>query len=156
MLSIFTIKYKKKLNSIFDTISDKEIIETFANDFRVTGVDKIIIENDSYFSYKNNFFSIKPGWNWNRWVGICRGEIKITKINDDRNIYYSFDVLIIVLVGLTFGIFSFVSTKNFTSSIIGLILGLGIIGGVNVLITAIIHFDNLIGILNSISIKLKN
>lgn len=73
----FIIKYTKTLNSNFDLISNEILLKSFQENLKSDGVDRIKIENNSILKYENDFFAIRPGLNWNIWVGICCGKIEI-------------------------------------------------------------------------------
>ncbi len=67
------IKYRKTLNSNFNFINNDIILKSFQERLKREGVDDIKIENNSILKYRNAFFTIRPGLNWNIWTGICCG-----------------------------------------------------------------------------------
>ena len=100
----FIIIYKKTLNSDFDLINNGNLLNSFQEQLKKDGVDKISMENNSILKYKNDFFSIKPGLNWNIWVGICCGQIEVKQGSNTREVIYSFNTSRFFIVGLIAGI----------------------------------------------------
>lgn len=147
MLPIIT--YKRTLDQRFEQIPDEEILEVFEVQLKLSGVDKITLEKEGVLLFKNNFFSIKPGGNWSRWVGIRRGKIELIKSQHQRVIRYSFDTLLIWIAGLIAGtVFFAVSQSLFVG-----IFGFAALGGLNLLIAIVQQSDSLTEIVNAILAK---
>jgi hypothetical protein len=106
----FLIKYKKALNSNFDLIDNETLLKGFKENLKRGGVDRIFIKNNSILRYENDFFAIRPGWNWNIWVGISGGQIEITKDENKRKVTYLFNTsrffIVGAIAGIAFGLFS--------------------------------------------------
>ena len=100
----FLIKYNKTLNSNFDLIDNEVLLKSFKENLKRDGVDRIFIENNSTLRYENDFFAIRPGLNWNIWVGISGGQIEIIKDKDTRKVTYLINTLRFFIVGAIAGI----------------------------------------------------
>lgn len=108
----FEIKYEKPLNSQFDSISNETILEYFEQNLKDGGVDETYIEENTILRFKNDYFSIRPGLNWNIWEGIRKGSFEIIMKENQRIMIYSFNIskLIIpfTLIGLFSGVFTII------------------------------------------------
>jgi len=148
----FLIKYKKTLNSNFDLIDNEVLLKSFKENLKRDGVDRIFIENNSILRYENDFFAIRPGWNWNIWVGISGGQIEIIEEDNKRKVTYLFNTsrffIIGALAGIAFGLFSkMILIGLFAFSFLGLL---------NWIISISRHRANLSSLLNEVMRNNKN
>lgn len=112
MIFPFEVTYKKKLDGEIQNYTTSDILDFFKNDFEKSGPDFIKIKNDC-ISIKNNLisFRIRPGLNWNRWVGINSAKFQIINTeNNSRIAIYTFNltelVLVSAIMSIAFGIFT--------------------------------------------------
>jgi hypothetical protein len=119
----FEITYRKKLKNKFNDYSNEKIIEFFIQDFEKSGVRNIRRENINKVIADIMFFAIRPGWNWNRWVGISYGTIEIVGDfeKENRVVVYKFNQSRLLIMGFIASIF-----VGITSQMI--LFGLGAFG----------------------------
>ena len=142
----FLIKYKKTLNSNFDLIENEVLLKSFKENLKRDGVDRIFIENNSTLRYENDFFAVRPGLNWNIWVGISGGQIEIIKDEDKRKVTYLFNTsrffIVGAIAGIAFGLFSrMILIGLFAFSFLGLL---------NWIISILRHRENFSSLLNEV------
>ena len=123
---MFRIKAELFLNEEFNNISNETLFKETYNFLKKEGVDRIKIKNNEKLFLENDFFAIRPGLNWNIWVGIDSGEIQIKfdELKNRKKIIYSvsfsrmfWTLLIISVIG------GLVTTKIYG---IGAIIGIGL------------------------------
>jgi hypothetical protein len=148
----FIVKYKKTLNNDFDLISNKTILTSFEENLKRDGVDKLSIVNDSILNFKNYFFAIRPGLNWNIWVGISNGKIEIEKSGTYREVTYLFNTSRFFIIGLLSGFFFWSFSKEFLAGL----LAFTVIGVISWIISIIRHRINLNVLLDEVIRNEKN
>ena len=109
------VKYKKELDSRFDSIDSEKLLQFFKQTFRKQGVN--------YFELKRNStleFKIEGSWlmsNWNIWSGIKRGTVEIRQSGNQRMLNCEIDMTGNVLVAsgivVAFQIISFLVYNRF-------------------------------------------
>lgn len=145
MLEFFPIEitFKKRLIEDFKEFSNQQILDFFIKDFQDSGVKNIRRESDNKVVADIMFFAIRPGWNWNRWVGISQGSVQILGNDNDsqRLIVYRFNqtrlFIIAVIASVIFGI---VSQEWYTG-----LFAFGVLGILNWIIKLIQHSSTFYG-----------
>ncbi len=143
------IKYSKTLSGDFDTIANQKILDCAKEYLKRDGVDHIDIIDESVLKFNNDFFAIRPGLNWNIWVGIWRGQISIEKLDSKRKIRYRINTIRFWIIGLLTGLLFGLITKLLW---VGL-LAFGVMGLLNWTISVVRHYFNLTGLLTDIIIE---
>ena len=105
MIFPFEIKFKKKLRGKITEYSTEEIINFIGKKFKESDADIIQI-SDNYVTVRNRIFTlnIKRGGSSNRWGGIYKAKYQIIYQNNIRKAIYSFDTLILLVIGIIFGL----------------------------------------------------
>jgi len=142
----FIIKYTKTLNSNFDLISNEIMLKSFQENLKSDGVDRIKIENNSILKYENDFFAIRPGLNWNIWVGICCGHIEIKQRGNKKIVTYLINTSRFFIVGLIAGIIFWL----FSKFIIAGLFAFTVLGLLNWIISISRHRAHLSSLLNEV------
>lgn len=142
----FIIKYTKTLNSNFDLISNEIMLKSFQENLKSDGVDRIKIENNSKLKYENDFFAIRPGLNWNIWVGICCGQIEIKQREDKKVVTYTFNTSRFFIIGLIAGIAFWL----FSKFIIAGLFAFTVLGILNWIISILRHSANFSSLLSEV------
>jgi hypothetical protein len=145
MIFPFEITFKKKLKGEILKYSTSEILMYLKLEFEKSGTDYIELLNDCIL-IKNDWISlrIRPGWNWNRWLGINSAKFQIKMIeNNERKAIYTFDLTKLLFIST---IVSFLFGSISRSFLIGLItfLFIGFMNWVIKLIQHKISFDELL------------
>jgi hypothetical protein len=117
----FRIRFQTKFSSESFVISDQTILDSLKEELKRTGVDEISITDKSTLEFKNllihDFISLRPGLNWNIWVGISYGKFIINTISNSRGITYEFDTYRILTFGLIFALLVGLGSKSFTEGL---------------------------------------
>lgn len=142
----FTITYRRTLDRRFDEIDTKSILNSFKENLQRKGVSKITNETDSKLTFKIDFFSSKPGVNWNIWVGINRGKIEMEESTGKRTVIYEFNTSQIFIAGFVGGVLFWIVSQMWWAGC----FAFGIFGLFNWIVTLVRHDDNLTGVLNKI------
>jgi hypothetical protein len=99
MIFPFEVTYKKELKGEIQKYSTSEILDFFKNDFEKSGADSIELTNDCIL-VKNDWisFRIRPGFNWNRWLGINSAKFQIISTEkNERKAIYTFNLTKLLL-----------------------------------------------------------
>lgn len=110
----FEVTYKKKLDEDFNEFSNKQILEFFINDFKESGVNNIRRENDNKVVADIMFFAIRPGLNFNRWVGVSQGSVQINETEGDstRIVIYRFNQTRLFVIAIIASIFFWIISQE--------------------------------------------
>lgn len=102
----FDITYKKRLSNKAGNFVIDDILETIKLDFIKSGADTVRMEGNHVIA-KNRMFRIRirPGLNFNRWLGISSADLLINDSEKFREVIYTFNTTRIFLVGVLFGFF---------------------------------------------------
>lgn len=147
----FTIKYKKTLSSNFDLIENETILKCFQENLKRNGINRIFIEDNSILKYKNDFFAIRSGLNWNIWVGISGGRIEFIETQNKRIVIYIFDTSRFFIIGLITGVVFVL----FSKMILAGLFAFSVLGLLNWVISISRHRLNFSDLLNEV-LKDKN
>jgi len=148
----FTLKYKKTLKSDFDLINNETMLKSFQENLKRDGVDRTFIENNSTLRYENDFFAIRPGLNWNIWVGICCGQIEISQNENKKSVTYLFNTSRFFIVGLIAGIAFWLFSKEIFAGL----FAFSVLGLLNWIISISRHRAHLSNLLNEVLRNNKN
>jgi hypothetical protein len=137
MIFPFEVTFKKKLSGEIEKFTTPDILDFYKKEFEKSGADSIKFINGSII-VKNNLIDlmVKPGLNWNRWVGVYSAKFQITeKENKVRIAVYSLNVSKILIFGAIVGLFVGLSSNSIWN-------GLGIFGFLGILTWAIKLFQH--------------
>ncbi len=122
---MFKISNSKYLKEEFNQIPTEELLSDIDSFLKSEGVDYVFVKGKENLILKNEFFSLRPGLNWNIWIGVASGEIII---HSDKNmnkkiIKYSVSYLRMVVTLFIIALFGGLATIKLYG--IGAILGIG-------------------------------
>ncbi len=92
ILFTFSITFKKKLQNDFSKISNKIILDKFSEDFKESGIGKFDRLNETSLYTRTNFFKIKRGGNFNRWVAVRSSHLEIINTPKCKLIKFKIDL----------------------------------------------------------------
>ncbi len=143
----FEITYKLKLVGDIEKFATSDILDFVRNDFKKSGADSVRVIKDTVFA-ENRLLEIRirPGLNWNRWIGIGYAKLQIVELDNSRYAIYSFNLTRILFIGALMGIFIGFLTHIYW---IGLIT-FGVLGLLNWLTKLIQHWASLAIVLENL------
>lgn len=147
----FIITYSITLKPDYDRFSNQQIFESLRQDLKSDGVDRVIVDSESKLLFNNDFFSIRPGLNWNIWVNVSSGYFEIKSMDTKRVIYLVINVSEIFIIGFIAGLLFGLISKIWWFGAIAF----GFLGILNWLITFIRHKFNFIHLVDGIKNNLK-
>jgi hypothetical protein len=114
MIFPFELTFKKKIEGELENFSTHDILNFAKEDFKKSGATNIRLTNDSLTTINPfGYIGIRPGLNWNRWVGISRAEFKIKPSKNHRIAYYTFNLTRVIILGVIAGILAGIIELSF-------------------------------------------
>lgn len=149
----FIVKYKKPLDSRFNSISNEDILNCIREFLEENYVDRIFIEDNLTIRYENDYlFSKRMFMFWNIWDFIFSGKITIEVNQEKRSLVYLFNTSGTFIFGAIIGS----ALTLFTHEVIVGICGFAFAGLLNWLILIERHHMNLSNVLNEVLKNNKN
>jgi hypothetical protein len=149
----FEITYRKKLKNEFNEFSNQYILDFFIKDFRDSGVKNIRTESENRVIADIMFFAIRPGWNWNRWVGIGQSSVQIegTDQESKRIVIYRFNLTRLFTIAFIASIFFWAISQEWWTGL----FAFGVLGFLNWIIKLIQHSSTFYGTFSDMKYERK-